>query len=47
MTSTTTADLEQLAEGHDLKAKLAAGRGGRGELVSSLVRLANERPATP
>ena len=32
MTSMTTADLEQLVEGHDLEAKLAAGRDGRGEL---------------
>jgi len=35
MTSMTTADLEQLVEGHDLEAKLAAGRDGRGELPSS------------
>ena len=35
MTSTTPADLEQLVEGHDLEAKLAAGRDGRGELPSS------------
>jgi hypothetical protein len=34
MTSMTTADLEQLVEGHDLEAKLAAGRDGRGELPS-------------
>jgi len=35
MTSMTTADLEQLVEGHDLEAKLAAGWDGRGELPSS------------
>lgn len=32
MTSMTTPDLEQLIEGHDLEAKLAAGRDRRGEL---------------
>ncbi|MEN9796468.1 MAG: hypothetical protein RL653_164 [Pseudomonadota bacterium] len=31
----TTTDLEQLVEGHDLEAKLAAGRDGRGELPAS------------
>jgi len=35
MTSMTTADLEQLVEGSDLEAKLAAGRDGRGELPTS------------
>ena len=35
MTSMSTSDLEQLAEGHDLEAKLAAGQDRRGELPRS------------
>ena len=35
MTSISTMDLEHLAEGHDLEAKLASGRDGRGELPAS------------
>lgn len=31
MTSMTTANLEQLVEGHNLEAKLGAGWDGRGE----------------
>lgn len=34
MTSMTTADFEQLVEGHDLDATFAAGRDGRSELPS-------------